>query len=528
MSLPIAQAKRALDGMRQPEIRNLIAQSKAKQVLREVHEAPTNFPRFTANLDERVTFVAYGRLAAGCSMVEFGDAAGYAEIQAAAEALESVHRTEALDDRGSGFHCLIGSMAFYACGQYSRGFVLIKGVEAVTPAAAIIAAFLRKDTRQLIPRINAVLLSEPASFDDEMELDEFALTTSIARAVSTILEHIFSGEPGLLATADEILRDALIITENGSYPSFWWLARILRLMLADYSNGSLWRALPPFFDPDGTSQITNYVRLLAFGNPPVTELWQSQRACLELALNSENRGGVINLRTSGGKTRVAELAILKTLKNNPGSKVLFLAPFRSLAFEMERTFVKFLAPLGYPISHLYGGSRFSGLDRELVNEANLIIATPEKAKAMLRAAPELFEGVKLVVVDGGHLLGENQRNVRNELFLEHLRLLCRQRQARMLFVEFKEVGKTKKKRRFPRNKVEAVAATAVRLAELGPVLIFAGQAKWVRRWLDPFCSRLGMMCQPIHGRKLNGRFLRQFATKSWAKTVRNLSRHVWE
>jgi len=48
------------------------------------------------------------------------------------------------------------------------------------------------------------------------------------------------------------------------------------------------------------------------------------------------------------------------------------------------------------------------------------------------------------------------------------------------FVEFKNVPKGEKTTRtFPESKTEAVAATAARLAELGPVLIFAGQARWV-------------------------------------------------
>lgn len=49
------------------------------------------------------------------------------------------------------------------------------------------------------------------------------------------------------------------------------------------------------------------------------------------------------------------------------------------------------------------------------------------------------------------------------------------------FVDFRQVlepGKTNA-RKFPKSKTEAVAATAVRLAEIGPVLIFAGQAQWV-------------------------------------------------
>ena len=159
---------------------------------------------------------------------------------------------------------------------------------------------------------------------------------------------------------------------------------------------------------------------------------------------------------------------------------------------------------------------------------------------MLRAAPELFESVKLIVIDEGHLLGGSDRNVRNELFLEHLRVLSKQKGSRILllsavlpnagqlamwiggsedalaqsqwkpsderfgllrwntkgvelkwrgasrcfnpnFVEFRKVvdpGK-QKSRKFPKNKTEAVAATATRLADLGPVLIFAAQARWV-------------------------------------------------
>lgn len=543
MSLPVENARQLAQSMQTVGIRNLIAQSKAKQVLREVNEIPEHFPKFESELDDRVTFIAYGRLAAGCSLIEMGEVVeGQAELHAAADILESAHRTEVGKESTSALHCLIGAMAFYACGQYSRAFVLIRNVEEITPSAAIIAAFLKKDRSQLISKLNAVLLVQTPDFDeldDQNQFNDWALSMCVARAVSLIAEHAISGQQELLVSADAILRDAMLISECGSNASFWWQCRLLRLMLKDYADGSLWSVLPPYFGIGSASQIESYVRLLAFQTPPVTELWKSQTSALHLALNSQNRGGVINLRTSAGKTRVAELAILQTLKADPQAKVLYLAPFRSLAFELERTFSKTLAPLGYHVSHLYGGSRFSGVDKELVIEGHITIATPEKAKAMLRAEPELFASVKLVVIDEGHLLGENERNVRNELFLEHLRLLANRHGARILllsavlpnaedlaswvggdvgaliksdwkpsaerfgtlrwktsgvsiewlgsercfnphFVEFIQVPKTAKKTRtFPASKTEAVAATAVRLAELGPVLIFAGQARWV-------------------------------------------------
>jgi hypothetical protein len=547
-----------MQAMRSSVIRNIIAQSKAKQVLREVRELPENFPNFSPELDDRVTFVAYGLLAAGCSLIEHGETEeGQAELYSAADILESAHRTEVANHHTSALHCLIGAMAFYACGQYSRAFVLIAGVEEVTPSAGIVASYLRKDRLNLVIKLNEVLLTPSPSFDESSQFEDWALTICVARSMALATEHSISGEPELLVNADLVLRDAMVISEGSSYPAFWWMARLLRLMLKDYGKNSLWTVLPAFFGPSGATQLDSYVKLLAFLKSPVTELWQSQTAALHLALNSLNRGGVINLRTSAGKTRIAELAILQTLSTDPNSKVLYLAPFRSLAFELERTFSKTLSPLGYSVSHLYGGSRFSGVDRELVKEGRITIATPEKAKAMLRAAPELFESIKLIVIDEGHLLGDNERNVRIELFLEHLRLIASQQGARVLllsavlpnaedlaiwvggnsgalvkstwkpsverfgtlrwissgvsiewlggercfnphFIEFKEVPKGKKgKRIFPSNKTESVAATAVRLANLGPVLIFAGQAQWVTSMVNGVLTALGTDA-PIH------------------------------
>jgi replicative superfamily II helicase len=112
---------------------------------------------------------------------------------------------------------------------------------------------------------------------------------------------------------------------------------------------------------------------------PVAELWASQRAALPLALNVANNGAVINLRTSAGKTRVEELAILQTLLADPAARVFYLAPFRSLALEVEYTLAASFTDLGYGVSHLYGGARVSAVDTELAAESAITIATPEKA-----------------------------------------------------------------------------------------------------------------------------------------------------
>ena len=127
------------------------------------------------------------------------------------------------------------------------------------------------------------------------------MTVSVGRAIALAFEHTFSGEGNLLEQAVSILNDALVIGENNSQPSFWWLTRLLRLMLSDHGAACLWRVIPPFFGPDGASKVAGYVRLLAFSVSPVTELWQSQKVSLQVALNEHNRGGVINLENQRGK-----------------------------------------------------------------------------------------------------------------------------------------------------------------------------------------------------------------------------------
>ena len=551
MPIPMPQARAILAELQTPRLANLFAQAHAKHVLHEVRELPSNFPAFDPNLDDKVTFAGYGLVAAGCSVIEQGDrATGAVALERGASLLQYVHGPLANASRESGFHAFVAAMAFYAAGHYSRAFVGIRAVEEQTVAARIIAALLRKDITALIDRVNEGLLRDPPPFEDQAGVDEWAITLAVARAAAVTLEFTFTGAADALSFADEQLRDASIVASTGRHAAWWWVVRLLRLMIGDLGDASPWRVLPPYFGPEGGDALGRYVRLLAFSTRPVTELWSSQRAALPLALDRTNRGAVINLRTSSGKTRVAELAILQTLLSEPTARILYLAPFRSLAVEVEQTLSATFAWLGYGVSHLYGGSRVSSVDTELAAGSTITIATPEKARALFRAAPELFANVKLLVVDEGHLIGPSERYVRNELFIDHLRSLARATGARVLllsavlpnaqelaewvtgdpnavasstwkpsaerfgllrwngsrvridwqgevssfnpsFVEAKRVGFGRRRKPFPSGKNEAVAATAVRLSAIGPVMIFTGRAVSVPTLAEAVLLALG-------------------------------------
>lgn len=539
MPVTLDTARRELRRIRESRIaRNLFAQAHAKRVLLDIGEAPEDFPRFDDNLDARVTWVAYELIAVGCTIAEAGERGEAASaLYEGGQSLEHLHRTRSSRGSPAAFHTLLAAMAFYAGGQYSRAFVAMRDAEEMTLGAEIIGAFLRRDVRRALEKATFAVASLEGLPDDASDAEhvERGVTLAIARAIHTALEYAHSGEWDTLEAAFACSADALAIAAWGRAPAWWFVARLLRLLLRDLGSSSLWEQLPPYFPVDLNSELRRYSSLHALSARPAWELWQSQLDALPKVLDPSH-SVVLNLPTSGGKTRLAELAILQILITHPDAKVLYLAPFRSLALEVEHTLSETLGVLGHGVSHLYGGSRVSKVDERAAAEAAIIIATPEKARAILRASPAMMKALKLIVIDEGHLLGLDARHVRNEIFTDHLRavagavgarilllsavlpnaeqlaswvggpgdhlvrslwtpsarrlgaLLWQGRQVRLewrgetdcfnpRFVERTTIPGTRQQ--FPRTKNEAIASTAVRLMSSGAVLIFCGQARSV-------------------------------------------------
>lgn len=550
MAIPSDNAKQILASYQASNFKNLFAQSDARYVLYEVGENPDNFPNFSDGLTDRVTMSAYSILSAGISLTEKSlHEEAVQSLEQAATLLNHVHNHLADSDATSGFHTLISAMAFYASGQYSRAFVSIRKVEPQTDLAKIIAAFLRKQPNELITASNSYLLADLERFDDYDNICEHAVTVAVSRSMSLVLEYLASGNGKHMEAAHNILDTALSITTTYQSPSLWWIVRLLKLIIRDNSHSSLWTILPPHF-PGDPALLDRYIRLLLFGKYPVMELWRSQRHAIPIVLDHTKHGAIVNMRTSTGKTRVAELAMLQALHENAGAKILYLAPFRSLAFEIEQTLSQTFDWLGFHVSHLYGGFRVNSADKQLSQESSIIIATPEKARAILRGSPELFDDIKLIVVDEGHLIGANERHVKNELFLDHLRFIANSLNCKMImlsavlpnpehlskwltgdannvaksdwkpsserfgilrwrddhvridwrgefesfnprFIESTPLGWGKRKSPFPNNKNEAVAATAVRLAKVGPVMIFSARANSIAGLAESVLLALG-------------------------------------
>ena len=151
------------------------------------------------------------------------------------------------------------------------------------------------------------------------------------------------------------------------------------------------------------------------------ELWESQRQAISAGILEAPSGFSVRMPTGAGKTRIAELAIINTLIAEDRHKAIYVAPFRSLADEVEESLTPILADLGLRVSNVLGGFEVDELEAQIIGSADLIVTTPEKLALLTRIRPELLQDVGLVILDEGHVIEDRDRGVSYELLLTKLR-----------------------------------------------------------------------------------------------------------
>lgn len=421
-------------------LQNLIAQANARYILYNTSESIENFPKYTIK-DDKLNLLAFHYLNLGCRFIENEHIkSGMLPLEKGASILENVHGSPKVVTRLGNYYGLISALSYYVCFQYSKAFILIKKIENDTIISNIVSLFLSRNYRQLLELINSMMVNEIYSDEylskneDELESSKNIYEIIIAKSLNNYIKYFFTGDKYLLELAKSNLKSLKEIAEIKNEPDVWWVVRLLIIITEGISQASLWSSIEKHFDTS-VGLPRNYIQSLTYKKSGgIYELFITQRNSLQKVLNEENTGCVVSIPTSSGKTRIAEIAILDCITKNEGSKVLYIAPFRSLAFEIENSLDEIFHSIGITVSHLYGGSLFSKLDEKVIDESDVIIATPEKAKAMLRGNNEILNQIKLVVIDEGHLLGADKRLIVNEIFYEELRYFIKQNAGRFLLL----------------------------------------------------------------------------------------------
>lgn len=268
--------------------------------------------------------------------------------------------------------------------------------------------------------ITARLLDENDSFDGE-DAAILALSTSYHRSLGLADSALALGDAALFETALASL-EAVIASaaELGNIP-IWWVATLTRHLLQDLWEQSLNMILP--FGPNTgaperwTELRRDFIALLGARRPPHIDLWPSQIAAAKRAIDQSD-DLVIALPTSAGKTRIAELCILRALADQ--KRVVYVTPLRALSAQVERVLAKTFVPLGAMVTSLYGASGATLADTKTLATSEIVVATPEKLDFALRQDPDILNDVALIIFDEGHMIGLGSREIRYEVLIQRL------------------------------------------------------------------------------------------------------------
>lgn len=457
MEIPQSDASRIIERLRAVEangrFRNLAAQVHSRSILQGLNVSADSWPRYTIpenDLHDTAHYLLWQGLQLR-SLVDYREQAN-AAILRACEILEFLYQSQPSRYRGRTEQLFNAALGYYIAGYYARAYVLMRQLTTVSKLPSeleVLRRFLEKNligVRELVSSIledagssDAVIARQlqERSLSEDDALDRIMRST-FGRVFSYFIEFPKTGQYSLVERAREVANDGLQLALKTGFADWWWWFYCVRHLLDEYDESSLWRTLSPLDGDDPTSVLVRpYIRANYARSIPVTELWPSQRAALPY-INDLKRGSYcLKMPTSAGKTRIAEIAILRFLLDNrdePNTKCIYLAPFRSLAVEIEASLQQSFAPLGVRVSELYGGFELSPIERYLLEETRILIATPEKIDAFLRYNPELDSQIRLIIIDEGHIISLTERGIKYELFLHRLIRRFASSGVRLLFI----------------------------------------------------------------------------------------------
>lgn len=432
---------------------NLLARGQARSMIWKEGKLPPDAPPFSNILTYDLLSYGYSLLAQGLRLMEGNGSHAVARMafEHAANAIEAVIAKGA-QARSRDFHRLVAAAAYHI-GRYSaRAYSLLHSglYEAnLTLSEICLASLMTRDFDGLNAQINAwrvpghgadeglvAMLESILSFEevsdavpdddaperqDILDVVVVALTDNYMSAIAIAMLGFERGEDVLIDDAVAKLKTGLNGCAELNLVPQWWCYRLTIHLLGDLWNSSFHQRLPA---PEDGSAPSDWARLrelfiatLYRRSKAEVELWPSQLEAADRALDQTDNM-VVSLPTSAGKTRVAELCILACLA--AGQRVVFVTPLRALSAQTEIGLQRTFMPLGKTVSSLYGSIGASDVDEDILRDRNIVVATPEKLDFALRNDPTLLDDVGLVVLDEGHMIGLNEREVRYEVQIQRL------------------------------------------------------------------------------------------------------------
>ena len=437
----------------------LIAQGQARALIWRDGILPVDAPSFSSKLSYDLHSYGYALLGLGLRLRELGGDSAQARVafERAATALEAVVAKGGREETDRDFHFVMAAASYHLARLSARAYSLLSIVQAdhnFSPIERVLVLLMRRDmdalraavfeyrisgigsdeqiTASIAERLAALDgATDPNSGDADHlfpDTDSFlfdnlvvALTDVFFAAMALFLVAVDRGEGQLLDQAFDRLRESLSICGEMNLVSYWWVHRVAIHLLSDLWSNTLHERVPKLpvgGEAAGWPHMREmFIASLLSRSKSEIDLWPSQ---IEAASRATDQSDdlVVSLPTSAGKTRIAELCILRCLA--AGKRAVFVTPLRALSAQTETTLRDTFGPLAKKVSALYGSIGVSDFDEDAIGEHDIVVATPEKLDFALRSNPSLLDDVGLLVFDEGHMIGLDEREVRYEAQIQRL------------------------------------------------------------------------------------------------------------
>jgi hypothetical protein len=438
MPQPLEELEARLRALTQSGARNaVLRRGLARGLIWREGRLPEGAPEFAESLTADLLDHGYLVLGQALRLRERQGASAEVEhgLRVAAESIESaVRRGEPSEDRD--FHLVVAACAFHLSHYGARSFCLVPSLDAnpnlSTPERALVG-LMRRDLVSLRSfcarwlrdeRHTDAFLARRLRDEGEETLDDverIAITANFVRSLATLISALDRGASDLAGAAISGFMEGSEAASATRHVPLWWANTLARHLADGLWANSLHTRIPPEIDGPSASRWRSlrrrYIDVLRSRGTAELDLWPSQWEAAARCVDPTD-DLVVALPTSAGKTRVAELCILRALADE--RRVIYVTPLRALSAQLERTLGRTFRPLGHTVTALYGASGIAVADVATLRDADIVVATPEKLDFALRVDSSVLDNVALVVLDEGHMIGLGSREIRYEVLVQRL------------------------------------------------------------------------------------------------------------
>ena len=417
----------------------LLAKGLARGIIWKDGIVPEGSPAYGKHLSQNLLHYGFSVLVRALALIELDrhNVIGKSAMRYAAECIESaVRQGEKSDDRG--FHLIVSACAFHAAGFAARSFCLLKEEVDLLNLSTVEKFFVMLIRKELgsLRFASYRWLADIANSDEgyaaiitgavnasQYELNDLfvkALNRNYIQALALFDSALRYGDDEQFKAARYKVKCGLdeCATETMAHIPMWWIHKLTLILMNDIWNSSLHQIIPVSVEDHKWNDLRKkFIAVQIAKNFSEVSLWPSQIEAASRIMN-ESDDLILALPTSAGKTKIAEMAILRALAT--GKRAVYITPLKALSAQIERRLGNVFRPLGFSVSSLYGSAGVTFQDVSTLRTNTITVSTPEKLDFALRQDASLLDDVGVIILDEGHMIGVGSREVRYEVLVQRL------------------------------------------------------------------------------------------------------------